>query len=143
NAMAAPTPASAFLHSATMVKAGVFLLARLQPALGGTAAWQYTLVCGGCATILVSSYMAIRHSVLKPVLAYTTVCALGIMVVFIGLGSPEAMTVMLVFLFVHALYKAALFMTAGALDHQAGEKDTERLSGLARAMPVAAAGGML
>jgi multicomponent Na+:H+ antiporter subunit A len=143
NAMAAPTPVSAFLHSSTMVKAGVYLLARMSPVLGGTDAWWYALVLGGTATALVGAYLALRQTVLKSLLAYTTVSALGMLTASIGIGTPEAATAMVTFLFVHAFYKAALFMTAGALDHETGEKDVERLGGLARAMPLTALGGML
>ncbi|MCC6144686.1 MAG: DUF4040 domain-containing protein, partial [Candidatus Hydrogenedentes bacterium] len=143
NAMQAPTPASAYLHSSTMVKAGVFLIARLNPVLGGTPIWQYTLVTAGCATMLVSSYLAVRNRELKPVLAYTTVNALGSFVAAIGLGSKIAIQAMIVYLLVHALYKAALFMVAGAIDHETGERDTEKLGGLARRMPWTAGGAAL
>jgi multicomponent Na+:H+ antiporter subunit A len=143
NAMAAPTPASAYLHSSTMVKAGLYLMARLSPALGETLIWQYALVGAGAATMLVAGYLALQQSTLKPLLAYTTVSALGIITFCIGMGTPAAMKAAMVFLFVHALYKAALFMVAGGIDHEAGEKDTERLGGLAKAMPVTAGAAIL
>jgi multicomponent Na+:H+ antiporter subunit A len=138
NAMAAPTPASAYLHSSTMVKAGVYLLARLSPALGGTDLWFWLLVGIGSATMLAAGWLALRQTALKPMLAYSTVVALGTLVLCLGVGTPLAIKAFKVFLFVHALYKAALFMVAGAILHQAHESCVERLGGLGRAMPVTA-----
>jgi len=136
NAMAAPTPVSAYLHSSTMVKAGVFLLARLHPALGGTEPWHITVTAVGAATAAFGGVMALRQGVMKPLLAYTTISALGLMVACLGIGTPAAIKAMMLFLFVHAFYKAAIFMTAGTLTHETGEKSAERLGGLFRTMPI-------
>lgn len=138
NAMAAPTPASAYLHSSTMVKGGVYLLARLSPALGGTDLWFWSLVGLGAATMLASGWLALRQTELKPMLAYSTVVALGTLVLCLGLGTPLSITAFKVFLFVHAFYKAALFMVAGAIIHETHEKRFEHLGGLGRAMPFTA-----
>lgn len=142
NAMAAPTPVSAYLHSATMVKAGVFLLARLNPVLGGTDEWAVTLTAVGSVTAVYSAAVAFTRTDLKQVLAYTTVMALGVCVMFIGLpASPGSDEVSLgaiaavAFVFVHALYKAALFMAAGTIDHAAGTRDLRSLGGLRETMP--------
>jgi len=138
NAMEAPTPVSAYLHSATMVKAGVFLLARLSPVLGGTAAWEASLTAFGAATMLAGAALAVVKTDLKQLLAYSTVASLGFMVMLLGIGSPYAVKGCLVFLTAHALYKGALFMVAGAVDHEAGSRDASALSGLRRAMPFTA-----
>lgn len=138
NAMAAPTPASAYLHSSTMVKAGVYLLARLSPALGGTDLWFWLLVGLGSATMLAAGWLTLRQTELKPMLAYSTIVALGTLVLCIGLGTPVAIKAFKVFLFVHAFYKAALFMVAGAIIHETHETRVERLGGLGRAMPATA-----
>ena len=137
-AMAAPTPVSAYLHSATMVKAGVYLLARLSPVLGGTDFWVWLVTVTGSATMLVGAYLALRQSDLKLILAYSTVSALGVMTSLLGLGGALAVRAALAFLLGHALYKGALFLVAGALDHQTGTRDVDRLAGLARAMPITA-----
>ena len=139
NAMAAPTPVSAYLHSATMVKAGVYLLARLHPAFGGSEAWIWSLTLIGAATALLSAVMALRQSDLKLTLAYTTVMALGTLTMFLGAEAPIAVAAAITFLIVHSFYKAALFMVVGILDKQTGSRDVERLGGLAKAMPVTAA----
>lgn len=138
NAMAAPTPASAYLHSSTMVKAGIYLLARLTPALGGTELWFWLLVSLGTATMLVGAWLAIQQTELKPMLAYSTLCALGTLVLCLGLGTPLAIKAFKVFLFVHAFYKAALFMVAGAVIHSLHETHVERLRGLASTLPLTA-----
>lgn len=143
NAMAAPTPVSAYLHSATMVKLGIYLLARLSPVLAGTDAWQMSVVPVGGATMLVGGVMALLRRDLKLILAYSTVSALGTMVFLLGLGTSTATTAAMLFLLVHALYKSALFLAAGAVDHGAGSRDIGRLGGLARSMPWVAAGGGL
>ncbi|MBW7866233.1 MAG: putative monovalent cation/H+ antiporter subunit A [Candidatus Hydrogenedentes bacterium] len=140
NAMAAPTPASAYLHSSTMVKAGVYLLARMHPALGGTPSWQFWVTAAGAATMLLGAWMAFHQTILKRLLAYSTVSALGVITLLLGLGGAAAVTAAMAFLFAHALYKAALFLVAGAVDHGTGERDVERLGGLRRAMPLTAAG---
>jgi len=142
NAMVAPTPASAYLHSSTMVKAGVYLLARLQPALGGTEAWATSVTGIGALTLLVGSIMAVGQTPLKRLLAYTTVAALGGMTMLLGLGPPAAPAAM-AYLLAHALYKAALFLVAGAIDHETGEKSVDRLGGLGRAMPLTALAGIV
>ena len=143
NAMAAPTPVSAYLHSATMVKAGVFLLARLTPLLGGTQLWMETLTAVGAVTAVYSAFVSLGKSDLKQVLAYTTVMALGTCVLFLG-SSPVAgqgelsrgVLAALAFLVAHALYKAALFMVAGTIEKATGTRDLTRLGGLRKAMPV-------
>ena len=143
NAMAAPTPVSAYLHSATMVKAGVFLLARLTPLLGGTELWMETLTAVGAVTAVYSAFVSLGKSDLKQVLAYTTVMALGTCVLFIG-SSPAAgpgapsrgVLAALAFLVAHALYKAALFMVAGTIEKATGTRDLTQLGGLRKAMPV-------
>ncbi|MDX5437000.1 MAG: DUF4040 domain-containing protein, partial [Pontibacter sp.] len=143
NAMAAPTPVSAYLHSATMVKAGVYLLARLSPVLAGSEVWQYTLVAAGGFTALLGAFLALQHTDMKAILAYTTISALGQMVTMIGLGTTVALKAMLVFLLAHALYKGTMFLAAGAVDHSTGTRDISKLHGLARYMPVTAMGTML
>lgn len=135
NAMEAPTPVSAYLHSATMVKAGVFLLARISPAMSGPDIWHYTLVGFGALTMLMSAAMAIGQSDLKRILAYTTISALGIMVFLIGLGGKYAMTAAMTFLLVHSLYKGGLFLVAGAVDHETGTRDISKLGGLKKYLP--------
>lgn len=142
-AMAAPTPVSAYLHSATMVKAGVFLLARLHPALGESAAWHGALAAFGAATMFVGGVLALVQTDLKKLLAYTTVSALGTLTLLLGIGSKEALKAAAVFLVVHALYKAALFMVAGGIDHGAGTRDVRELGGLGKAMPFTALAGGL
>ena len=150
NAMAAPTPVSAYLHSATMVKAGIFLLARLNPVLGGTELWSVTLTAVGALTAVYSAAVALTRSDLKQVLAYTTVMALGVCVMFIGLpaapGTESAALGAIAavsFIFVHALYKAPLFMVAGAIDHSTGTRDLRALGGLRRVMPWSFAAALL
>lgn len=137
-AMAAPSPASAYLHSSTMVKAGVYLLARLHPSLGGTDAWLWSLVAVGGATMLVGAARAVRQSDLKLVLAHSTVSVLGMLVMLVGLGSPAALKAAAALILAHALYKGALFLVAGAVDHQAGTREIPDLGGLVRSMPVTA-----
>ncbi|MEW5867641.1 MAG: putative monovalent cation/H+ antiporter subunit A [Chloroflexota bacterium] len=136
NAMAAPAPVSAYLHSATMVKAGVYLLARLDPVLGVTPAWQASLTAVGMLTMLLGAYLAWQQNDLKRILAYSTVSALGTLVMLIGLGTPAALKAAVVFLVVHSLYKGALFMAAGSVDHETGQRDVTQLGGLYRRMPV-------
>ncbi|MEM1428587.1 MAG: putative monovalent cation/H+ antiporter subunit A [Pseudomonadota bacterium] len=139
NAMAAPTPVSAYLHSATMVKAGVFLLARLHPALSGTEAWLWSLTIFGGVTAVFASFMALKQTDLKQALAYTTLMALGTLVLFLADGSSSyAITGFMAFLVTHSLYKAALFLVVGTVDHGTGTRDARVLGGLARAMPVTA-----
>jgi len=137
NAMQAPTPASAYLHSSTMVKAGVYLLARLHPALGGTDEWGAILTTIGTLTFLTGAIMAIGQTVLKRLLAYTTVSALGAMVMLLGLGTADTIKAMAAFVLAHAFYKAALFLVAGGITHETGgETSVNKLGGLRKAMPI-------
>jgi multicomponent Na+:H+ antiporter subunit A len=138
NAMTAPTPISAFLHSATMVKAGIYLLARLHPILGGTSAWMGTLVVVGGITALIGSVLAIRAIDLKRILAYTTIMALGILTMFLGGKTTPALTAAMTFLMVHSLYKSSLFLVVGIIDHQTGTRMIDRTGGLWRFMPITA-----
>ena len=138
NAMVAPTPVSAFLHSATMVKLGVYLLARMNPVYGEQALWTGLLLTAGLATMATGAVLALRQTDLKRVLAYSTVVSLGTLVMLLALPHPLAGTAMAAFLVVHALYKACLFMVAGIIDHEAGTRDTTLLRGLARRMPLTA-----
>jgi multicomponent Na+:H+ antiporter subunit A len=134
-AMQAPTPVSSYLHSATMVKAGVFLLARINPVLGGTQEWTYIIPLIGVITMLVGSYFAITQQDLKAILAYTTISALGILVLLLGIDTRLSFKAALLFLFVHAFYKASLFMIAGLIDKKTGTRNMDRLGGLIRFMP--------
>jgi multicomponent Na+:H+ antiporter subunit A len=143
NAMAAPTPVSAYLHSATMVKAGVYLLMRMDPILGGTGVWIWTLAAVGSATMLVGSVGALRHTDLKKVLAYSTITALGTLVVLLGLSYGPSIKAAIVFLLVHALYKSGLFLVAGSVDHGTGTRDVTALGGLRRVMPFTALAAVL
>jgi multicomponent Na+:H+ antiporter subunit A len=136
NAMEAPTPVSAFLHSATMVQGGVYLLARTTPWLGHTQTWTLILVCLGGATLLWGAVGAIRQTDLKQMLAQTTIASLGLSVLLLGLGTAAAISAMLLYFVAHALYKAGLFMVTGAVDHEAGTRDITVLGGLADSMPV-------
>lgn len=140
-AMKAPTPVSAYLHSATMVKAGVFLLARLSPILGDTTAWSYTLMTAGGVTMLYAAVHSLLRTDLKGILAYSTISALGVLTFLIGLGTPEALIAAVTFTVVHALYKASLFLTTGIIDHETGTRDISGLSGLRKVLlPVFFAG---
>jgi len=127
NAMAAPTPVSAFLHSATMVKAGVYLLARLSPAMGDSELWTLLLSLFGGMTMFLGAFMAITHTGAKKLLAYSTIMALGTLVMLIGIGTHYAMVAFATFLIAHSLYKGALFMIAGILDHETGTKDVSAM----------------
>ncbi|MBB2821961.1 UNVERIFIED_ORG: multicomponent Na+:H+ antiporter subunit A [Rhizobium esperanzae] len=136
NAMEAPTPVSAYLHSATMVKAGVYLLMRLNPVMGETPAWEILLPFFGGLTLVVGTALAIRQTDLKLKLAYTTVSSLGLLVMLIGFGSDHAVEAAALYLVAHSLFKGALFMVAGIIDHETGTRDITRLGGLGRAMPL-------
>jgi multicomponent K+:H+ antiporter subunit A len=138
HAMAAPTPVSAYLHSATMVKAGVFLLARLWPVLAGTDAWFTIVAPVGLATMLIAAWIAIFKDDLKQVLAFSTVSHLGMMTMLLGLGTPMAAIAAVFHILNHATFKAALFMSAGIVDHEAGTRDVRRLGGLLTLMPITA-----
>ena len=139
HAMAAPTPVSAFLHSATMVKAGVFLLALLVPVLSGTALWFSIVTATGLITLVFAAYMAMFKDDLKGLLAYSTVSHLGLITFLLGLGSPLAVFAAVFHIFNHAAFKAGLFLLAGIIDHETGTRDIQRLSGLKKSMPVTAA----
>jgi multicomponent Na+:H+ antiporter subunit A len=141
NAMVAPTPVSAYLHSATMVKAGVYLVARMTPILGATTLWTTAVTVAGAATMAVGAYRAVQETDLKRILAYSTVSALGVMTMLLGIGTREAVIAALVYLVAHACYKGALFLVAGAIDHETGTRDIGTLAGLARAMPITAVAG--
>ncbi|MFA0811662.1 hydrogen gas-evolving membrane-bound hydrogenase subunit E [Microbulbifer epialgicus] len=136
NAMAAPTPVSAYLHSATMVKAGIYLLARLHPVLAHTEVWEWILTCTGVATAAVAAVAALRQTDLKLALAYTTVIALGTLTMFLGSDASAAVAAAITFLIVHSFYKAALFMVVGIIDKQAGTRKMNKLSGLGRSMHI-------
>lgn len=138
NAMAAPTPVSAYLHSATMVKAGVFLLAVLAPVLGGTVLWEVILVATGGFTFFLGAFRGLFQTDLKAILAYTTISVLGLLVMLLGLDFEMAAQSAVLFLLGHALYKGTLFMVAGNLDHETGTRDVTRLHGLRKVMPFTA-----
>jgi multicomponent Na+:H+ antiporter subunit A len=141
NAMEAPTPVSAYLHSATMVKAGVYLLARMTPILGATPMWTAAVTVAGAATMLVGAYRAVQETDLKRILAYSTVSALGVLTMLLGVGTREAFAAALVYLLAHAGYKGALFLVAGVIDHEVGTRDVSALAGLRRLMPITALAG--
>ena len=143
NAMQAPTPVSAYLHSATMVKAGVYLLMRLNPAFGETVAWETILPVFGGTTLLVGTLLAIRQTDLKLMLAYTTVASLGLLVMLTGFGAEKAIEAAVLYLIAHSMFKGALFMVAGLIDHETGVRDIRRLGGIGRAMPLTFAAGLL
>ena len=136
--MAAPTPVSAYLHSATMVKAGVFLLTLLWPVLAGTEAWFYIVVSAGLCTLVLGAYAAIFQQDLKGLLAYSTISHLGLITLLLGLSSPLAAVAAIFHTINHATFKASLFMAAGIIDHESGTRDIRRLSGLFRFMPITA-----
>ncbi|MFZ5514768.1 MAG: monovalent cation/H+ antiporter subunit A [Pseudomonadota bacterium] len=135
HAMAAPTPVSAYLHSATMVKAGVFLLARLFPALSGTLEWNLIVGGAGLATLLLGAYTALFKHDLKGLLAYSTISHLGLITLLFGFGTPLAAVAGVFHIINHATFKASLFMVAGIIDHETGTRDMRRLNGLLRYMP--------
>ncbi|KEO74179.1 putative monovalent cation/H+ antiporter subunit A [Anditalea andensis] len=142
-AMKAPTPVSTYLHSATMVKAGIYLLARFTPVLGAHEYWNSTLIIVGCITMVYAGIHAIFRLDLKGILAYSTISALGILVFLIGLGTDDALLAAAVFILVHALYKATLFLVTGIIDHETGTRDVSKLSGLNKVMlPVGIAAGL-
>lgn len=143
NAMAAPTPVSAFLHSATMVKAGIFLLARLHPWFSQDSWFGLVLPGLGSATIVVAAMLVLWHRDLKKMLAYSTVMALGLLCLLLGLPGKEALLGFSAFLCAHALYKGGLFLLAGAIDHGTGSRDALALRGLGRQMPVSRFAGLL
>lgn len=138
NAMAAPTPVSAYLHSATMVKAGVFLLVRFWPALSGTYEWFWLVGFAGIASLLIGAYFAIFQHDLKGLLAYSTISHLGLITTLLSLGSPLATVAAIFHMVNHATFKASLFMAAGVIDHETGTRDLRKLSGLFRYLPITA-----
>ncbi|HVJ73465.1 MAG TPA: monovalent cation/H+ antiporter subunit A, partial [Casimicrobiaceae bacterium] len=136
HAMAAPTPVSAYLHSATMVKAGVFLLARLWPVLAGTDMWFWIVGGAGLITLLLGAYAAMFQNDLKSLLAYSTISHLGLITLLLGLNSPLAAVAAVFHTMNHATFKASLFMSVGIIDHETGSRDMRRLDGLFRFMPI-------
>lgn len=138
NAMAAPTPVSAYLHSATMVKAGVFLLARFWPVLSGTPEWFTIVGIAGLSTLLLGAYFAIFQQDIKGLLAYSTISHLGLITALLSFGSPLACVAAIFHMVNHATFKASLFMAAGIIDHEAGTRDMRKLSGLFSFMPITA-----
>ena len=137
-AMVAITPVSAYLHAATMVKAGIYLLMRFSPVYAGTLVWQVTLITVGLLTAVVAAALALRQHDLKALLAYSTVSQLGLLVAVTGVGTPVAFAAATVHTIAHALFKATLFMLVGIIDREAGSRDVRELGGLRRVMPVTA-----
>ena len=142
-AMEAPTPVSAYLHAAAMVKAGIYLVARLAPGLADVPGWRPIVLGLGAATMLVGGYRAIRQTDLKLLLAFGTVSQLGFLMVLVGGGSAELAAAGLAMTLAHALFKSTLFLTVGVVDHATGTRDLRKLSGLGRRLPVLAAIGGL
>jgi len=135
HAMAAPTPVSAYLHSATMVKAGIFLLGRFFPVLAGSELWFYAVSGMGLATLLVGAYFALLQHDIKGLLAYSTVSHLGLITLLFGLGTPLGEIAAIFHIMNHAVFKASLFMAAGIIDHETGSRDMRRINGLFKYMP--------
>ena len=138
NAMAAPTPVSAYLHSATMVKAGVYLVFRFNPVLAEVMLWQQLLTIFGAFTMVFAAFKAIQADDLKRILAFTTISALGIFFMMIGAGTQTAINGAILYVMAHAIYKGGLFLIAGNVDHEAGTRKLSQLSGLAKKMPFTA-----
>ncbi|MFC0268719.1 monovalent cation/H+ antiporter subunit A [Kushneria aurantia] len=138
HAMAAPTPVSAYLHSATMVKAGIFLMARLHPALADTPLWNTLVTLTGLTTMVYAAWFAFLKTDLKAILAFSTISHLGLITTLLGLGSRLALAAALLHVINHALFKAPLFMSAGIIDHESGTRDVRKLGGVIRLMPVTA-----
>ncbi len=136
DAMVAPTPVSAYLHAAAMVKAGIYLLMLFSPALGGTLVWQTILLTTGLITAVMGAVFAMRRFDLKEIMAYSTISQLGLIVALIGIGTPAALATAALYTLAHALFKASLFMVVGIVDRQAGTRDIRLLRGLWRSMPV-------
>ncbi|WP_373504793.1 monovalent cation/H+ antiporter subunit A [Aestuariivirga sp.] len=136
HAMAAPTPVSAYLHSATMVKAGLYLMARLWPVLSGTPEWFYIVATTGLVTMLAGALIALFKDDLKALLAFSTVSHLGLITMLLGFGTPLAAVVAVFHIMNHATFKAALFLTVGIIDHEAHTRDIKRLGGLRHLMPI-------
>ena len=142
-AMVAPTPVSTYLHAATMVKAGVYLLLRMAPVFDGVALWQVSLVLIGGLTAVLGAWVATVQHDLKRLMAYSTVSQLGLLTALVGLGTPLALGIATLHVAAHALFKAALFMTVGVIDHETGTRDLRELGGLRRSLPLTAAAGGL
>ncbi|WP_424629729.1 monovalent cation/H+ antiporter subunit A [Bradyrhizobium sp. SYSU BS000235] len=138
HAMAAPTPVSAYLHSATMVKAGVFLLVRLWPTMGGTNEWLWLVGSVGLVTFFLGAFLAVFQQDLKGLLAYSTISHLGLITLLTGLDTPFGQIAAIFHIVNHATFKASLFMAAGIIDHETGTRDIRRLSGLYAFMPITA-----
>ena len=138
HAMAAPTPVSSYLHSATMVKAGVFLLMRLWPALSGTPEWTWIIGGAGVCTLLIGAFIAIFQHDLKGLLAYSTISHLGLITVLLGISTPLAMVAAIFHVLNHATFKASLFMASGIIDHECGTRDMRVLRGLRQQLPITA-----
>ena len=138
NAMSAPTPVSAYLHSATMVKAGIFLLVRLYPLLSGSDLWFLLVTVTGMTTLLVGAYLALFRHDLKGLLAYSTISHLGLITLLLGLDTDLATVAAIFHIINHAIFKASLFMAAGIIDHESGSRDMRKLNGLWQFMPVTA-----
>ncbi len=136
HAMAAPTPVSAYLHSATMVKAGIFLMARIWPVMSGTPEWFWIVTCGGLLTMVIGAVVALFKDDLKALLAFSTVSHLGLITFLLGTGNAYAAVAAVFHILNHATFKAALFMVAGIVDHAAHTRDIRKLGGLWRLMPV-------
>lgn len=136
DAMVAPTPVSAYLHAAAMVKAGIYLLLLFSPALGGTLVWQSILITSGLITALMGAIFAMRRFDLKEIMANSTISQLGLIVALIGVGTPSALTTAALYTLAHALFKSSLFMVVGIIDRQAGTRDIRVLSGLWKTMPI-------
>ena len=143
HAMAAPTPVSAYLHSATMVKAGLFLMARIWPVMAGTEAWFYLVATTGLATMVIGAAIALFKDDLKALLAFSTVSHLGLVTMLLGFGTPIAAVAAIFHIINHATFKAALFMTAGIVDHEVHSRDIKRLGGLLTLMPITATIAMI
>ncbi len=143
NAMEAPTPVSAYLHSATMVKAGVYLLARFNPILGDTDWWSGMLAGFGAVTFIYAVVVSVKQDDLKQILAFTTVASLGLLVLLIGLGDKEAIKAAVLYLIAHSFFKGGLFMVAGCIDHETGTRDVNLLGGLFKAMPITGAAALI
>ncbi len=135
DAMSAPAPASAYLHSATMVKAGIYLMARMNPVLGMTETWFWLLTLTGMVTMLTGAVLGLRQNDLKAILAYSTICQLGILMMMIGQDMAISFKALIIGIFAHALYKSSLFLVVGIIDHETGTRDIRRLGGLRRTMP--------
>jgi multicomponent Na+:H+ antiporter subunit A len=138
-AMAAPTPVSAYLHSATMVKAGLVVVARFAPTFAADGPWRWLIVSAGLTSLMLGGFRALRQQDAKLALAHGTVSQLGFLMVLLGLGTPAATYAGVAMLVAHALFKASLFLCVGVVDHEAGTRDMRRLRGLRRALPVVAA----